>query len=58
MKNQYNNKKQRHGYWESYYCYTDERIAENGYFINGVLIGLWKYYNDYGNITELEFYSQ
>ena len=55
MKNQRNKKGQRHGYWKLNF---NNKINWYGYFINGNEIGLWKCYNENGNINEIRFYSQ
>lgn len=42
--NQYDEQKQRHGYWESHY--TNSKLAYKGYFVNGERRGCWSFYNN------------
>lgn len=47
MKNQYNDKGERIGYWVEYW----DNMCYKGYFINGVRTGNWEWYND-GNLIK------
>jgi antitoxin component YwqK of YwqJK toxin-antitoxin module len=53
--NQYNEKGQRHGYWEHYY--TNGNLMYTGHFDNGDKIGLWGWYYVDGELREQIFYS-
>ena len=52
--NGYNEKGQKHGYWEHYWI--NEKLHSKGHYINGKLNGYWEYPNFSGNLIEKEFY--
>ena len=46
--NQYNDKNEKHGYWEHYY--PNGNINYKGNFFNGIAYGYWECYWDNGDI--------
>jgi antitoxin component YwqK of YwqJK toxin-antitoxin module len=54
MKNQRNDKAERHGYWEGHY--SNGNLVYTGHYINGVMVGLFKFFEPTGNLIEKEFY--
>jgi antitoxin component YwqK of YwqJK toxin-antitoxin module len=54
LMNGYNEKGQKHGYWEHYWI--NEKLHSKGHYINGKLNGYWEYPNFSGNLIEKEFY--
>ena len=50
--NQFNEKYQRHGYWEIYFF--DGRLLYKGDYVNGKQDGYWEWY-DYNILIEKEF---
>ena len=55
-KNQLNNKGQSHGYWEKYYL--SGNTMWEGNYINVIYNGIWKRYDENGNISYIEFFSK
>ena len=54
-KNQYNNKDQEHGYWESYR--SNGKPIYKGEYINGNRTGYWEWYDNYGKLMIQIFYA-
>ena len=46
--NLYNEKGERHGYWEDYY--TDGQLSSKGNYVNGKEHGYWEYYWNNGQL--------
>lgn len=57
-KKPYNNKRQRHGYWEKYDSDYKQYVGElrySGTYNNGYRIGLWKQYTYKGVLWHKEY---
>ena len=54
--NQFNDKGQKHGYWEEYFL--GGNLSKKGNYINDEYIGHWEWYDSDGNLYEKEFYLQ
>jgi antitoxin component YwqK of YwqJK toxin-antitoxin module len=52
--NQFNDKRQYHGYWEQYY--PDGKLSYKGNFINDEYIGYWEWYEKNGSLINKEFH--
>jgi antitoxin component YwqK of YwqJK toxin-antitoxin module len=46
--NLYNEKAERHGYWEEYH--SNGQLWRKGNFVNGFEDGYWEWYNDNGQL--------
>jgi len=53
--NLYNEKGQKHGYWESYY--KNGQLLSKGSFLNGKRHGDWEYYWDNGQLDYKKTYD-
>jgi len=53
-KNKFNDKGERHGYWETTYPHTDLTIM--GKYVNGFKEGIWKGYWGYHSLDPRLFY--
>jgi antitoxin component YwqK of YwqJK toxin-antitoxin module len=54
--NQRNEAGQRHGLWEEYH-YSNNKIKNSSYYMNGVLDGLWTQYRSNGNVHYRTYYK-
>jgi hypothetical protein len=52
--NQYNNIREKHGYWEKYH--SNGNIWHKGNYINSKRISNWEYYNYNDTLINKEFY--
>jgi len=53
--NQFNDKGQKHGYWEHIWLMNSSIFAK-GYYINGNEVGYWEFYSTSGKLTIKEFF--
>ena len=52
--NEYNDRGQRHGYWEKYY--SNGEFLYKGHYLDGKVIGYWEFYELNGETMSKEFY--
>ncbi len=50
----YNDKGERHGYWESYY--SNGQLGYKGNYVNGIKHGYWESYHYNGKLINKTYY--